>query len=70
MNIPDMTLRDYFAIHAPQPSDIEINIQMVDRTANPYNDNYKPQRRSRSEIIVDLRYAFADAMIAKRSAKS
>lgn len=62
-----MTLRQYFAAHAPQPTEDEIKAEMeVDRLANPHNEPYfnKKQRRSRLEIICDLRYAYADAMLA------
>lgn len=65
-----ITLRDYFAIRAPEPTKEEIETHyMHDKLANPHNDAHKPKRRARLEIIADVRYAYADAMIAasKRS---
>lgn len=62
-----MSLRDYTAIHAPQPdiSQVELH-EKLDRSRNPHNDSYKPKIRSRAEIVSALRYEFADAMIAER----
>lgn len=60
-----LTRRDWFATFAPKPSRADINLQgEFDRQANPHNENHKPRRRSHKEIIADLRYAYADAMIA------
>ena len=68
VSTPGMSLRDYFAIHAPPPKDSDIEFQgKLDHQANPHGDSYKPKRRNLQEIIADLRYAFADAMIARRS---
>lgn len=62
-----LTIRDYFAAHAPAPTPEQIQMEGDrDRLANPHGDSYKPKRRSALEIIVDLRYAFADAMIVGR----
>lgn len=63
-----MSLRDYFAIHAPEPSPEYINSEGErDRLANPHGDTYKPPRRSRGEIIAGYKYAYADAMLAERA---
>lgn len=63
-----MSLRDYFAIHGPEPSDKEINIiQEQEQAKNPHNDGPpKPRRRSRQEIRCALRYQYADAMLKAR----
>jgi len=63
----EITLRDYFAARAPAPreSDIEIR-QANDRDRNPHNDSYKPKRRTRYEIIADLAWEYADAMLARK----
>ena len=61
-------LRDYFAIHAPEPIDEDIAVQQrYDRGRNPHNDSYKPPLRSREQIIAYLRYCYADAMLAERA---
>ena len=61
-----MSLRVYIAIHAPEPSAEEIKFEGErDRLANPHNDNYKPLRRSRLQIIADLKFAYADAIIER-----
>ena len=62
-----MSLREYFAIHAPEPSQEVISfIETADRLVNPHNDPYKPKRRSKLEIICDLRFAYADEMLLAR----
>lgn len=64
---PGMTLRDWFAAFAPQPSDDLVSShERVDIARNPHNDSYKPRRRTRAEIAAQLRYEFADAMLAAR----
>lgn len=61
---PGMTLRDYFAIHSPEPTKESVNVEAEkDRLANPHGDTYKPRRRSQAEIVAALRYAYADAML-------
>ena len=61
-------LRDYFAIHAPEPIDEDIATQQrYDRGRNPHNDSYKPPLRSREQIIAYLRYCYADALLAERA---
>ena len=63
-----LTMRDYFAAHAPEPSLEDIGAQMQrDKNINPHNDSYKPALRSRLEIIADLKFAYADAMLAARN---
>lgn len=64
-----ITLRDYFAAHSPAPDEADISRQMeLDRNRNPHNDGPpKPPRRSRSEIACQMRYEYADAMLAERS---
>jgi hypothetical protein len=65
-----MTLRDWFATFAPEPTDDQVKWEAErDRAANPHNDNYKPARRSILEIRAELRYRYADAMIAAREPK-
>lgn len=62
------TLRDWFAAVAPEPDNDDIKTEMMlDNNKNPYNEGHKPQPRTRMEIIADLRYKFADAMIKARS---
>lgn len=66
-----MTLRDWFATHAPMPTKDEIDMQCnFDGAKNPHNDSYKPPLRERHEIIADLKYRYADAMLKARSALS
>jgi len=63
----DMTLLDYFAIHAPEPDKNDVSYHMgQDRLRNPHNDTYKPRRRSESEIICHLRYEYAREMMEAR----
>ena len=65
-----MDLRDYFAIHGPQPSEGSIEVQTKhDHNMNPHNYPNKPKLRSSKEIEADLRYEFADAMMEARSKK-
>jgi hypothetical protein len=62
-----MSLRDYFAIHAPEPDQEMIRTeQSIDRMANPHNDSYKPQLRDSLTIKAQLRFRYADAMLAER----
>lgn len=51
---PGMTLRDYFAIHAPTPPEHRINLQR------------KLKLLSETEIRAALAYEYADAMLAER----
>jgi hypothetical protein len=62
-----MSLRDWFATYAPMPSDDEILTQLkLDAARNPHNEHRKPKRRSRYEIIADLKFEHADAMLSAR----
>ena len=66
----DMTLRDYFAVHAPTPSNEMIEQEMrCDRNRNPHNESHKPPLRSRTEIEVCLKYAYTDTMMRVRNAE-
>jgi hypothetical protein len=63
-----MTLRDYFAAHAPEASDEWIKEQAErDRLRNPHGDSYKPARRSVMELRAAWRYEYADAMLKERT---
>lgn len=65
-----MSLRDYFAAHAPEPSiEVVATERGIDRSRNPHNDSYKPPLRSDPEIRAYLRYRHADAMLAEREKK-
>lgn len=65
---PGMSLRDYFAIHAPEPTKEQIEqVGERERLANPHGDTYKPRRRGWTEIACSLRYEWADAMLAARA---
>jgi hypothetical protein len=60
-----MTMRQWFATHAPEPSPEDVRFEMDrDVSRNPHNDYHKPARRGRLQIIADLKFAYADAMIA------
>jgi hypothetical protein len=62
-------LRDQWALKAPFPSKDRIETQMqMDRNANPHNEPYhnKKPRRSEAEIVSDLSYSFADAVLTKQ----
>ncbi len=62
-----MTLRDYFAIRAPEPSESRISINRNrDSNRNPHNESHKPHIRSEVEIRCDLAYEYADAMLRAR----
>lgn len=61
----ELTVRDWFAAHAPDPQEHEVGLQFAhDRAQDPYNN--KGGRRSVYEIKADLRYEFADAMLKAR----
>ena len=62
-----MSLRDWFAAHAPEPSESEIDrAYKLDKMRNPYNEPHKPKLRSDLEIRAAHRFAYADAMLAAR----
>ena len=64
MQLADIELRDYFAIHAPQPSRETISLYLsLDKGRNPHKDHFKPKIRTEVEIECDLRYEFADMMM-------
>jgi hypothetical protein len=61
-----MTMREWYATFAPEPSEDRIKDAMeMDRLKNPHNDNYKPARRSYAEIVAELKFRYADAMLAE-----
>ena len=61
---PGMSLRKYFAIHAPEPTEEDVRTEMAsDRNRDPHND--RNSIRGKLQIIAALRYRFADAMIAE-----
>jgi hypothetical protein len=64
--VSGLSLRDYFAASAPEPSEQEINILEWEDSGQGYSPKRKPVERSRNERIAALRYAYADAMIAER----
>lgn len=58
---PGLTKLEYFLIHSawePDQADISMEI-MRDHNRNPFNENDKPARRSRSEIVADLKIKHA-----------
>lgn len=62
-----MTLRDWFAANAPEPSQDHLDMEYrLDRQRNPHNDPHKPQPRSPLQIKAQYRFAYADAMLAAR----
>lgn len=62
-----MSLRDYFAVHAPEPKNGEVQaLADMDRAANPHGDSYKPKVRTWEEIGCYLRYRYADSMLKAR----
>jgi hypothetical protein len=64
-----VSVRDWFAAHAPEPCAEDVKMQMeFDRSRNPHNDYHKAERRSTLKVIADLKFAYADAMIAARKA--
>ena len=66
-----MTLRDYFAAHAPEPSEAWISVQRwIDRNRNPHNEPHKPAPRDDFQLIAEYKFAHADAMLKAREATS
>lgn len=62
-----MSLRDYFAIRAPEPTAEHMQIERLhDKNRNPYNEGHKPRLRTDIEIRCDLAYEYADAMLKAR----
>ena len=69
VDCPGMSLRDWFAGHAPEPLAQEVqNIMNREQRANPYNDlsSGKPKVRSETEIRIALVWEWADAMLIER----
>ena len=67
----DITPRDVFAMMAPEPTKEAVDMEKDrDRMRNPHNDSYKPRIRSRSEIVAELKYRYADAMLEARKVKT
>lgn len=63
-----MTLRDWFAGQAPEPTKEWLEtMYRFDSALNPHNDSYKPKRRTTAELIAAWRYEVADAMIETRA---
>jgi len=63
------TLRDQWALKMPFPSASDIDFQRTkDRNNNPHNENYsnKPPLRSTDEIVHDLAYSSADAILMRQ----
>lgn len=66
-NYEGMTLLDYFAIRMPEPSKEDIQFEITsDRNKNPYNEPSKPNIRSELEIVCQLKYKRAAAMLEAR----
>mgnify|MGYP000871624028 CR=1 FL=1 len=66
--VDGMTLRDWFATFAPPPRRWRVKLEQDrDRSRNPHNDSHKPKLRSEDEIVADLRYEHADAMLRARA---
>lgn len=65
---PGMTLRDWFASQAPEPSPERMTTErQIDRNRNPHNEAHKPKIRCDDEIRACLAYRYADAMLAQRA---
>ena len=66
----DEFTRDIFAILSPEPTANEVGQELEkDRLANPHGDYYRPKARDRGLIIAQLRYVYADYMMAARLQK-
>lgn len=65
---PGMSLLDFFAsTDSAQPTEEAIKLEFnLDKSRNPYNDPHKPPIRGRLEVITDLRYEYAKAMLEAR----
>lgn len=65
---PGMTLRDWFAGHAPTAPAWWLDLQRgLDKSRNPYNEARKPPLRGEAELQAAWRYEFAEAMLAARA---
>ena len=57
-----MSLRDWFATFAPEPSEEDYKFAFEqDRIKDPHND--RGQRRDRKQIRAQFKFSHADAMI-------
>lgn len=62
-----LTMRDWFATHAPEPSPDRMGTERgIDRGRDPHNEVHKPPLRSDDQIRACLAYRYADAMLAQR----
>lgn len=65
-----MTLRDWFATHAPEAPNWWMTCQLEhDQQRNPLAESHKPDRRSAVQLVTEWAFKWADAMIAARGAK-
>jgi hypothetical protein len=65
-----LSRREWFATFAPDPTKEQIDFEYErDKNLNIHGDSYKPSRRTHLEILTDLRYKFADAMIVASGRK-
>lgn len=59
-----LTLLEWYATFAPEPDPSDVAEEYErDKTANPHGDSYKPKRRGKAEIIADLKFQYAEAMV-------
>lgn len=62
-----MTLRDWFATHAPEPTQEWLDLQRrSDMTQNPHNDHHKPPRRDVFQLTAEWKMKHACAMLKAR----
>lgn len=58
------------AANAPNPTDAEIMHQLeLDMQRNPHGDHNKPKRRSRDEVVADLKIDHAFKLMARLEAR-
>lgn len=64
---PGMSLRDWFAGQAPNPSSgwIETRLRM-EQAKNPHNEPDKHRPMTEPEVVAEYKFRFADAMLAER----
>ena len=68
MDPEELTLRDKFALHAPEVTTSWIDMKMQqEKNLNPHNDSYKPIRHGPDELRVIWRFQWADMMIKYRN---
>lgn len=61
-----MSLRAWFAAHAPPAMDDWIDTQwQLDRNKNPHNEPHKPPLRGQIELRAAWAFKWADAMLAQ-----